>query len=134
MTIRNIYNSLANTISGVKTDRIGIDKNGNSWKSLRYTIINPPTHITIKKLPSGTRIRSQYTGSGILEERQILKPDGSQIIGTKNKVTILKPAEYIRIMVLKHFEKLKVIKDETIPVGLRNLFNKTVNKQIHKIR
>ena len=134
MKIANIKNSIINTVIGVKTDRTGIDRNGNSWKSFRYSIVTPPKHVTVKKLPSGTRIRSQYTGSGILEERQILKPDGRQIISNKKNITILTPMEHVRFLILETAGHLKIKKEEKIPTNLTNLFSKIVRKQIQKIR
>lgn len=125
---------MVNLAMGVRRCNEGIDKNGRKWNSLRYEIINPPTHVTIKKLPSGTRIRAQYSGSGILEEKQILKNDGREIVFNRKNITILKPFEELRFMVLKKVGHWTVQKQDIIPIGIKSLFNETIYKQLHKIR
>ena len=133
MKIANIYNSIVNVLNGVKTERSGIDKNGKRWKSYRYAIMEPPIHVTVKKLPSGTRTRSVYTGSSRLIERQILKPDGRQISMKDNTITILEPFKKVKYMLLEKAPNWKVAKEQIIPVGFRSLFDAKIKSQIFKI-
>ncbi len=134
MKVSNICNSILNTLTGVKTERKGTDQNGKCWKSYRYSIIDPPRHVTIKKLPSGTRVRSEYTGSGLLMERQIQKYDGRQISMHDNTLTILEPFKKVRFMLLEKSPNWKIIKDQIIPVGFRGLFDSKIRNQLFKIR
>ena len=134
MNISKITNSIINTFNGVKTERSGIDKNGQRWKSYRYSIIDPPVHVTIKKLPTGTRVRSEYTGSGLLMNRQIIKYDGRQISMHDNTLTILEPFKRVKFMILEKAPNWKIKKAEIIPVGFRGLFESKIKKQLFKIR